>query len=115
LLFHGGGGLAETSLYDVRRFRISVRSAGTVTVAFYDGTTLKYSVDLLAPDFDEAYLKHSLPQEDSYFTQPEVRISSTQSFALNFLEVDISPIRKHLLDYSLTGAQQAAMAGATND
>jgi hypothetical protein len=86
-----------------------------VTVAFYDGATLKYSVDLLAPDFDEAYLKHSLPQEDSYFTQPEVRISSTQSFALNFLEVDISPIRKHLLDYSLTGAQQAAMAGATND
>jgi hypothetical protein len=112
LLYHTGGGLAETVLYDIRRFRICVESDGVVTVAFYDEDTLNYSMTLTTPGFDESYIKHSLPQESCYFTQPEVRISSTRPFALRFLEVDIHPIRKHLMDYSfVTGAQ----VGDTSD
>ena len=108
LLFHGAGGLAETALYDVRRFRISVQSEGLVTVSFYDGATLKYSVVLDSPTFGDAYTKHSVPADSSYFTQPEVRVSSTEAFTLQLLEVDIYPVRKHLLDYSIIGSQVEA-------
>lgn len=88
-----------TLLKDIRRFRFSCACAGTVTVSFYDDTTLVYSVDVVAPTKLTAWTKYSLPV-GSYFMLPEVRFSSTSAFELYMFEVDMYPVRQTDSDYT---------------
>ena len=103
-----------TALMDIRTFRFSFECAGTATVAFYDGDTLKYSVDLTGYTFDMAYLKHSLPL-GVYFLQPEVRISCPDKpFTLKLFEADIHYVRKYEADYTRSFGSVGNSAAAGN-
>ncbi|MDC1444484.1 hypothetical protein N8192_00440 [bacterium] len=86
-----------TALMEIRNFRVGLASAGTVTVDFYDDTTLMYSVDLVAPAFDKSYLKYSLPL-GIYFLQPEVRMHSDSAFTLKMFEANVNYVRKYEAD-----------------
>ena len=88
-----------TELNEVRGFRISAQCTGTLTVAFYDTDTLKYSVDLVNVAYTDGYIKHGLPN-GTYFADPEVRISSASPFTLRMFEPTTIPVRKMSADYT---------------
>lgn len=103
---------AMTALMDIRYFRVGLQSAGTVTVSFYDDTTLMYSLALTAPSYDLSYIKYSLPL-GTYFLQPEVRFSSTDPFTLKMFEADVNYVRKYEADYTRQSYVNGTAAGTT--
>ena len=89
-----------TVLMDIRHFRMSFECVGTATFEFWDGETLKYSVDFTGYTFDDAYFKHSTP-EGIYFLQPEIRVSCPDKpFTLKMFEADVDYVRKYEADYT---------------
>lgn len=92
---------AMTALMELRTFRLGLECAGTVTVEFYEDTTLMYSIDLTGLTFEDSYKKYSLPL-GVYFLQPEVRIKSSTPFTLKMFEADVNYVRKYEADYTRT-------------
>ncbi len=83
-----------TALMDIRTFRVGVQSTGTVIVSFYEDGILMYSVNLIAPTFEQSYVKHSLPL-GLYFMLPEVVLTSDSVFTLEMFEADVHYARKY--------------------
>lgn len=88
-----------TELNEIREFRLSAECSGELSVSFYDGVELKYAVSINALTYDMSYRRYSLPN-GTYFSAPEVRVSSYSPFTLRMFEAGLVPVRQAETDYT---------------